>query len=67
MSNYSGSQHIIDLVLQECAARRISHDDLVYALMLLLLSDMRAFDDEEHQLTDRDTGELMLHVRKFVE
>nr|DAH97888.1 MAG TPA: hypothetical protein [Caudoviricetes sp.] len=43
---------------------QIPHDDFVYALMLLLYSDMRAFGDKEHQLTNHD-GELLIHVRKF--
>lgn len=64
MSNYSGAQSIIDKVLAECAARSVSHDDLIYALMLLIYSDMRAFDDHEHQLTS-DDGELLIHIRRF--
>ncbi|WPK28017.1 hypothetical protein [Escherichia phage vB-Eco-KMB25] len=43
---------------------RVSHDDLVYSLLLLLYSDMRAFGDNEHQLTN-DDGELLIHVRRF--
>lgn len=64
MSNYSGAQAIIDKVLAECAARSVSHDDLIYALMLLLYSDMRAFDDHEHQLTS-DDGELLIQIRRL--
>ena len=64
MSNYSGAQAIIDKVLAECAERSVSHDDLIYALMLLIYSDMRAFGDNEHQLTN-DDGELLIHVRRF--
>ena len=64
MKNYSASQHLIDLILKESSAMQISHDDFVYALMLLLYSDMRAFKDNEHQLTN-DDGELLIHVRRF--
>lgn len=64
MKNYSASQNLIDLILKESSAMQISHDDFVYALMLLLYSDMRAFEDDEHQLTTQD-GELLIHVRKF--
>ena len=64
MRNYLDAQRLIDRIMEECAATRISHEDLVYALMLTLYSDMKAFDDEEHQLTSRD-GELLIHVRRF--
>lgn len=64
MKNYSVSQNLIDLILKESSAMKIPHDDFVYALMLLLYSDMRAFEDDEHQLTTQD-GELLIHVRKF--
>ncbi|AIX12311.1 hypothetical protein ACQ45_gp42 [Citrobacter phage Stevie] len=64
MKNYSASQHLIDLILKESSAMRVSHDDLVYSLLLLLYSDMRAFGDNEHQLTN-DDGELLIHVRRF--
>ncbi|UGO53558.1 hypothetical protein DEVORATOR_42 [Citrobacter phage_vB_CfrD_Devorator] len=50
--------------MKESSAMQIQHDDFVYALMLLLYSDMRAFEDQEHQLTNQD-GELLIHVRKF--
>ena len=52
------------MILKESSAMQISHDDFVYALMLLIYSDMRAFEDNEHQLTN-DDGELLIHVRRF--
>ncbi|QLF85308.1 unimolecular spanin [Salmonella virus STSR3] len=51
--------------MKESSATAISHDEFMYALLILLYSDMRAFGDDEHQLTDRETGELLIHVRKF--
>ncbi|UWI82945.1 hypothetical protein Motto_43 [Pseudomonas phage Motto] len=62
--NYSKSQHLIDLILKESSATNITHEELIYALLVLLYSDMKAFNDNEHQLTTQD-GELLIHVRKF--
>lgn len=64
MKNYSASQRLIDLILKECSATGINHDDFVYALMLLLFSDMRAFGDSEHTLCDKETGEIIMYIRK---
>lgn len=64
MTKFSASQNLIDVILKECSATNTTHEDLVYSLMMLMLSDMRAFGDNEHQLHN-DDGELLLHVRKF--
>lgn len=63
--NYSKSQHLIDLILKESSATGISHNEFMYALLILLYSDMRAFGDDEHQLTDRETGELLIHIKAY--
>lgn len=62
MTNYSKSQPLVDEILGYVARNDIEHKDLVYALLILLRADMKAFGDREHNLID-DNGVCLVNVR----
>lgn len=61
MKNYS-AQKLIDEILKHCAVNSISHDEFIFALLTVLYSDMRAFEDREHNLVN-DDGVCLVNVR----
>ncbi|QVW27766.1 hypothetical protein [Hafnia phage Pocis76] len=62
--NYSNSQPLVDEILKYVATHDIEHKDMVYALLILLRADMKAFGDSEHNLID-DNGVCLVNVRLF--
>lgn len=64
MKNFLAVHRLISSVNEHCATNQVSHDEFTAAMMMLLLSDMRAFNLDEHNLTD-DDGVLLLNVRRM--
>lgn len=62
MMNYSNSQPLVDEILKYVAINNVEHKDMVYALLILLRADMKAFGDLEHNLVD-DNGVCLVNVR----
>lgn len=62
IANYSNSQPLVDEIIKYTAINDLDHKDLVYALLILLRADMRAFGDKEHNLID-ENGVCLVNVR----
>lgn len=63
MRNFSASsQNLVDEILSYATRNNMEHDDMIYALLLVLYSDMRAFGDKEHNLVDSD-GVCLVNAR----
>lgn len=60
--NYLEAQRLIDSITRHCAVNSISHDSMIWALLMILYSDMRANPADEHNLHDED-GVVLLNVR----
>lgn len=62
MSCSGDVQAVIDNSIEFCALNWIDRDDMIRASMLLLMHDLRANGDSEHNLINED-GVLLLNVR----
>lgn len=62
MMNCGDSQILIDDIIELCAKNGVSHSNMIRAALLILLYDMRAQGEAEHNLIDED-GVILINAR----
>lgn len=64
MKNSSPSQKMVDEIFRIMVTERMTRDEVIRALLLVMLADFRSSHDKEHNLHDGD-GVLLINVRSM--